>query len=126
MRVLAVTLALLVVFFGFAIWMQIDLTRTLTDTVQQADQALEDVHQAAWASARERIDAMLTQWDGRRNQLEMVLVHSGLDPIGDLMVSAQSWARYEDAAECSLSLIQLKAELDHFSEHQQLRLENIL
>ena len=53
MRVLAVTLALLVIFVGFAIWMQIDLTRTLADTANQADQALRDVEQAAWASARE-------------------------------------------------------------------------
>ena len=56
----------------------------------------------------------------------MVLVHSGLDPIGALMVSAQTWARYEDVEQCALSLIQLKSELGQFSEHQQLRLENIL
>ncbi|MGI6201209.1 MAG: DUF4363 family protein [Christensenellales bacterium] len=126
MRVLAVTLALLVIFVGFAIWMQIDLTRTLADTANQADQALRDVEQAAWASARDRIDDMLNHWEGRRYQLEMVLVHSGLDPIGDLMVSAQTWARYEDVEQCALSLIQLKSELGQFSEHQQLRLENIL
>ena len=30
------------------------------------------------------------------------------DPIGALMVSAQTWARYEDVEQCALSLIQLE------------------
>ena len=86
--------------------------------------------QAAAQENWEEADAALQRadqvWQSHSAYLHVMVNHSEIDEAETLFAEAKEYAAQQDSGHYRVSAAQLRAQLSHLSETQQLKLKNIL
>lgn len=126
MRRLVISLALLAALGGVGLWNSLALrsiSQELLDTLAQAEAQAEAGN---WAGAEALTRSAQERWESVSLYLYIVLRHDYTDEVNGSFASVLELIEWQETPEYAAGNGELMAQVEHFSEAEQLNWKNLL
>lgn len=121
--------AAVVLFFAavsLTVWSDYAFNKELDTVSESLNEIVEFAEYCSDELLKEKIDALLSQWEHSSVLLHSLILHEGMDQLEQNITALPLLAEYSDRNELQKSCIEAINQIKNLSEAEKLSVENIL
>ncbi len=121
--------AAVVLFFAavsLTVWSDYAFNKELDTVSASLNEIVECAESCSDELLKEKIDALLSQWEHSSVLLHSLILHEGMDQLEQNITALPLLAEYSDRDELQKSCIEAINQIKNLSEAEKLSIENIL